>query len=753
MGQFYLRGQFIVKWKRKAPLTEKGPQVNITRMETLSLKQQIAELDPLVEQLKKASLENKLAILRDLPAVKTYLAEIPEMKAFLEDASPQSRCVILAVLAIGQGGLVFRGFDGQDESVLLLQKMLDTLVEMESSYRKVGGIVGYHAKVLKLISSKGASEASAHNKKYLRPEGINLSDDSQDVRNALRWGIESLPQVGAIYPVGGAGDRLNLCQEDTGEPLPAATLPFGGFTLLEGLIRDLQALEYLYYKIFGHQEVTPVALMTSQEKNNDIHIRAICTEKKWFGRPPESFKLFKQPLVPVVTEEGNWALSENLRLILKPGGHGVIWKLAEEKGVFDWFKAQDRQGALVRQINNPVAGTDFGVLALLGIGVHEKKAFGFASCPRLPMTAEGVDLLIETEEPSGYSYCLTNVEYTEFECKGIDDTPQSQDNPYSLYPSNTNILFVDLKAIQQAARDHPIPGMLINMKSKVTCLDAKGEMRSIPGGRLESTMQNIADVLVDRFPQKLKPEEHRARLHTFITYNLRRKTLSVTKSIYKPGAMLVGTPEGCLHEMMENARELLEKCGVETPGQQTSEEFLEKGPNLLLLYHPALGPLYRVIAQKIRGGRLGQGAELQLEITELDISNLDLQGSLLIEAKNVMGSQDASGIIFYGNEGGKCTLHNVKVINKGIDRTASNLYWKNQIARREECRIVLHGNAEFFAQDVIFAGSHHIEVPDGRRMVAIQEGEGVAFRLEPISGPTWSWNYSLDEHVLLNKHP
>lgn len=35
---------------------------------------------------------------------------------------------------------------------------------------------------------------------------------------------------------------------------------------------------------------------------------------------------------------------------MKPGGHGVIWKLMIDAGVFDWLGAQGRQAAIVRQI-------------------------------------------------------------------------------------------------------------------------------------------------------------------------------------------------------------------------------------------------------------------------------------------------------------------------------------------------------------------------------------------------------------------
>lgn len=67
----------------------------------------------------------------------------------------------------------------------------------------------------------------------------------------------------------GAGDRLGLVCDQTGEPLPAAMLPYCGRPLLEGLVRDLTAREYLYYRTFGEQCITPVAIMTSDAKGND----------------------------------------------------------------------------------------------------------------------------------------------------------------------------------------------------------------------------------------------------------------------------------------------------------------------------------------------------------------------------------------------------------------------------------------------------------------------------------------------------
>lgn len=51
---------------------------------------------------------------------------------------------------------------------------------------------------------------------------------------------------------------------------------------------------------------------------------------------------------------------------------------------------------------------------------------------------------------------------------------------------------------------------------------------------------------------------------------------------------------------------------------------------------------------------------------------------------------------------GKCKLENVKVINRGINwNHPENIYWKHDVQRFEAVQIMLHGNAEFEASDVV----------------------------------------------------
>lgn len=693
-------------------------------------------LESLVLQLQKAkSIPDKIRIL-------DQCQEVLQFQPIPDSLKLEEQFVLKSMIALGQGPTVFHKSPIQISEEL--SSLIQTLLEVEKFYASIGGIIGYHLTVLKLIVGKKQARPLSTAVHYHMPVGLDLTKDSPEVRKAVRWGIEAVAHMGEMYPVGGSGDRLHLHDDTTGVSLPVAELCFCGLTLLEGLIRDLQGKEYVHYKINGRQVMTPIAMMTSLEKENHTHIRELCEKKQWFGRSPAHFKLFTQPLVPVITARGDWVAQAPLKLMLKPSGHGVIWKLAQEKGVLDWLVKNNCQHVLVRQINNPVASTDHGILGFVGLGSHYKKGFGFASCFRLLNSAEGMDILIEEEKEKGFEYRISNIEYTEFEQYGLQDTPESPGNPYSRFPSNTNILFADLKKIKSIVNDHPIPGLLINMKTTVSVPNAQGVMEHVAIGRLESTMQNISDFIVDRFPQR--PEEIRPMdLSTYITFNERRKTVSVTKKEYVGGESLLETPEGCFYELLQNHYDLFTNyCRMEVPQVGIERDYLEQGPAFVTSFHPALGPLYEVIEQKIQKGVLKHGSELQLEIAELQMENLHLDGSLLIVADSVLGKKNRDGHILYSEDAGKCILRNVSVKNRGIDRAAANQYWSHRIARHERVRILLWGNAEFFAENVTFAGPHEIEVPDGHRMTAQMDKGEIRYRLEKINAPTWHWKYEFD---------
>lgn len=719
---------------------------------TINLKNQITELQSLLSILeKKHNRTDKIKILNDLKIVKSYLSKDGPIQKFLENLSPEAEYAIKAIIAIGQAPIVFNFKQLDTENNQLLITLLEHLLELEIFYSHLGGIIGYHTTVLKLILEHHQDDIkiSKHHH-YIHPEGLNLNEDQPKVHEAVRWGIDHFHKIGMIYPLGGAGDRLNLREEITGKPLPAALLPFLGRTLLDGLMRDLQAEEYLFFKIHGKQCVTPIAIMTSIEKDNHVHIFNICKKSGWFGRSSENFHFFIQPLVPIITTEGNWALSAPLTLELKPCGHGALWKLAEEQKVFKWLEKHGRHQCLIRQINNPLAGTDHALFALIGVGCQTHKSMGFLSCERLLNSEEGTNVLIEEKKKDGYDYCLTNIEYTQFHQKGIHEVSAQPGSPYSTYPTNTNILFINISSIRELLKICPIPGQIINMKSKVPSLDAKGQLISVPGGRLESTMQNIADYIIDKFPHRLSNDEFKDKLSNFILYHQRSKTISTTKKCYHPGGSSYSTPEHAFYDMLSNHHTLLKQCGFDLPQWIEINEYLLKGPNFIFLFHPGLGPLYSVIRQKIRQGLLHQGAELQLEIAEIDIEKLSLDGSLVIRSKTPLGGFNSLNILEYGNES-RVTLKNISVRNLGIDREQTRDYWKNAFVRKECVEIDLEEGSEFYAENLTLEGSHHFVVPSHHRLTLSSTPQGeLQQELIPIDKPSWHWKYSYDSQGRIN---
>lgn len=698
-------------------------------------------ISSLAQELKEClSVEDKLGVLQASPPVEDYFKGQTPLKKLMGRLSSEESVVIYSIIAIKQER-IFSGFKG-GQFKKGIKLLLEQLLPVERFYTAMGGIVGYQARMLDLLSATNSTSKSVAN--YYPGEGRDISVETEKVRQMTLDGIKMMPKLAEIYPVGGAADRLRLQDERTGEALPAARLPFLGKTLLEGMISDLQSREYLHYKIFDCQILTPVAMMTSREKSNHGHILSICEDKRWFGRPKESFRFFCQPSVPTVNRQGEWCLLGPMQLFLKPGGHGVIWRLARDEGVFDWFFSQERSKVVVRQINNPVANTDNGILAFTGVGCSEDKLFGFASCPRQVKASEGINVVIETPKEAGYEYLLTNIEYCDFKNYGIVDRPVQQGSLYSKFSSNTNILFADLRALLDAISKCPIPGILVNLK-KLTYRTEDGQKKEEEVARLESTMQNIADFFTEAHSRPLlKGEFH--QLKTFLTYNERRKTISAAKREFTLGASLLETPEGCFIDILKNGRDLLkEYCKVEVPEVSDPTHFFRYGPSFIFLYHPALGPLYSIIAQKVRGGRLHPGSELQLEIAEADIENLDLIGSLLVHSDAPMGHFDENGILTYSERGGKCTLKNVLIRNEGIDFEAPNIYWKNEIIRHQSCHIFLHGNAEFYAENVVLSGDLWIEVRDGERVIAKEIDGKLQIERNKIRAPTWHWKYTVDQ--------
>jgi UTP---glucose-1-phosphate uridylyltransferase len=683
------------------------------------LKRKISDANNLRHCLATCStLDEKVSFLSSLDETAKFLPRVPYIGKWLDSADVKSRFSLLILLALGQGPFIFVGGEALQDREGKLQSLSSIVWSLEEFYKSIGGAVGYHVRVLELMYESLASvtEDDIEEVRYLPPPVWDIRHSSKENDELFFFGLQAMEQIGEVYVVGGAGDRLSLVDEKTGRPLPAARLRFLGKTLLNLLVRDLEAREYLFYKLFGKTQETPIILMTSEEKMNDHEIGAILEDAGYFNRQKSNFLRVVQPLTPVISIDGVWASTHPLELYLKPGGHGVIWKLSKDGGAFRWLEEKGRSSIIIRQINNPLAGLDVGLLALAGFGVRFNMSFGFASCPTRNGAQEGVNVLKESPE----GLCITNLEYTEL-MKGSHRTLKLEN-----FCANTNILFARLHSLEKAIERNPLPGMIVNMKFAIPSLRS-GVIENIRGARLELTMQNIADAIEAK--------------HTFVLLNDRQKTISVTKKSHHPGEKIADTPEGAFFDLLQTARKLLvEHLAFEVPEMPTHEEYLNDGPSFIFLYHPALGPLYSIIKQKIQKGRFARCAELQLECAEVKIEDLDLDGSLLIEAERVTKKADEKGVFQFSSEVGSVILRNVKVKNRGIEK-GKNCYWKNEISRKEALEIYLEGNSEFVAENVTIAGGNKVKVRSGYRVRALQDGNNVHFVEEPLGGKKLAFRY------------
>jgi hypothetical protein len=663
------------------------------------------QIEALAQKLKGTnSAKERISILDETPEVRQFLKTEHPLLAMIPGLDSDSESALKQIIALGQAPLASADLSQENVAVLL-----GHLCDVDDFYRELGGIAGYQSHVRRLLEKNAVAREGAA---FHSPSFVDISQLSGDVEAAVEAGIAAMPYLCEMYPLGGSADRLHLIDEMTGNELPAAKLKFAGKTLLERLLCDLESRELLYYQRTGRVLNTPVAIMTSHEKNNWIHIQEILQENNWFGRPQETFRLFVQPLVPVVDEKGDWLWNDAWKLLMKPGGHGAIWKLAKDNGVFDWFKSLGSKFALIRQINNPLAGLDYGLLAFTGYGYSKKMSFGFASCPRICQAAEGVNVLVERKEDQGYLYNLSNIEYCDFAKYGVEDTPMHSGEPFSRFTSNTNILFGQLDALEGAVGRCPFPGLLMNLKK-----DTKGNF----AGRLESTMQNIADVFIEKQKEQLFDQ---LLSTTFITYNDRNKTISTAKKAYVPGNSLNETPEKCFYDFMSAAADLLKKyCNYELPPERTLEEMIQAHPSFVFLFHPSLGPLFRTIGEKIHGGRLSDGSEMQLEITDVDFESLDLDGSLQVTTK--VTRED------FTKSASKCILKNCKIENAGVDWDQSKPFWQGSYCRKETVLIELGSQAEFEAENVHFRGGAHFVVQDGEKMCVSQDGDSLRIQKKP----------------------
>lgn len=677
--------------------------------------QEIERLDALLVASKSPdtgsySLEHKRKVL-DTPQLRAYLNEQHWIADIYETSDPASQAVLASIFAIKQAEALLVDPDQISGGWNKWHSFIETLKGLEDFYSPMGGIIGYQRELLsRLAVQLGLLPSHCLEKvTYAKPPRIDIRQETAAVKEAVSLAIDQWSKMAFIMPVGGAGDRLGL-EDGNAHPLPAAFLPFEGRTLLEGLIQDIEAIELLVQQVTGVRYYTPIALMTSEEKDNHQRIEQMLKDRQYFGRPSNCFRLFGQKRVPVVTEQGNWAVETPLEPMLKPGGHGVIWRAAEVFGIFDWLKNLGCTHALIRQVNNPMASTDYNLLALAGFALKTGKALGFCSCSRLAHASEGMNVLRRREIDGKSLVCVTNVEYTDFVQEGIEDEAEEPGSPYSAFSSNTNLFVVHLESIRAVTKQHAFPGLILNLKSKVN-VRVGHEISNVRLGRLEAMMQNIADYL--EIPEG-------GELNQFLLFADRLKLISVAKNKSPEDGYANETAVSAFFDRQMMWRHLLSsRCQMHLAMVSSPEEYYHKIPPFVVRISPKLGPLHAWISKRIRGGTLARGAYVDFDLCHLAMQDIYVDGGFKIHAKDPNRAY--------------AWIHQVSVVNAGWKEIHPNDIWKGDTIPSGLLDIQFEGAGLFIAQQVNFDGEQKIVVPDGMAVVANYDEYGqLGLKIQPL---------------------
>ena len=175
----------------------------------MSLEQQIKIITDLENKISKlGSVEAKVKFLLGCPNVQAFLASCPFLQKYLLTVDLESQLALLSVFVLDQGPIVFQGLNTLQDPKPSLNSLIQSLLPVETNYSALGGIIGYHLKILQLIQENNSPpQATVSECSFIKPEGLDISQETPTVKKYIRQGIEALPYMAEIYPVGGAGDR------------------------------------------------------------------------------------------------------------------------------------------------------------------------------------------------------------------------------------------------------------------------------------------------------------------------------------------------------------------------------------------------------------------------------------------------------------------------------------------------------------------------------------------------------------------
>ncbi|HPE44812.1 MAG TPA: UDPGP type 1 family protein [Deltaproteobacteria bacterium] len=179
---------------------------------------------------------------------------------------------------------------------------------------------------------------------------------SGEASRYVEHGIKLLRQgnVAALVVAGGQGSRLGI---EAPKGMVEVT-PSQGKTLFTPFAEKILALERRY------RGTIPWFIMTSRQ--NDGPTREYFHRNRFFGLGEKNVHFFVQGMLPSVTEEGKFLVSETGGLFMNPDGHGGTFNALRRSGSLNRMKDLGVEEIFYFQVDNPLVR----ICDPLFIGLH-----------------------------------------------------------------------------------------------------------------------------------------------------------------------------------------------------------------------------------------------------------------------------------------------------------------------------------------------------------------------------------------------
>jgi len=515
------------------------------------------------------------------------------------------------------------------------RKLTEQLADLDASYP--GGLTAYLSKARVLLRESADGTNPFAEFEAFVPSGESLSYDSPVPDNhtgmtfsqAEQKGLTGIKDVAFVLVAGGLGERLGY----SGIKLSLETNLLTNKCYLEIYVKYIQAMQHMAEVKTGEKYVRiPLVIMTSGD--TDPLTRKLLKENDNFGMEEGQIQIVCQDKVAALKDiNAGLSMEDQWTIETKPHGHGDVHHLLLREGHIDKWESEGRKHVIFLQDTNALVINS--ILPTLGVSIEKGFDMNSICIPRLAGEAAGAIARLEHKTDPEKSLVI-NVEYnqldpllkTQGDCMGDVPDPTTGFSPF---PGNANNIVIALEPYAKTLRgeDQGVVVEFVNPKYKD---ETRTEFKKAT--RLECMMQDIPKL----FQKELGSDVNIGftMFDRWFTFSPAKNSLESGIEAVEKGSIAPGTMSSAESDKYIQNQRKLKHAGMDV--DITEEKDLVKvggipvtpGPRIIIC--PGFAITQEEIVKKIKGGTITKRSSLVLEGQQLTVTNLQLDGALVIRA-------------------------------------------------------------------------------------------------------------------------